>query len=284
MPASLIDLSAIRVLCVDDDPVMRTLVREALAKRGCRSIVQAPNGADALARCAENTFDLLICDFHMAPMNGVAFLRALCEAGYGAGLPVIMLSAEVDPAAIASAQDMGISAWVAKPISVVRLLERIAAVLGPSGLRTNQADASPAAASDHYHTRLLGMIDTATATLAALPYQRVDPGRPGPNLQRILEQINELVGLLGYGLVGHLAERALVLLRPTVMRPGESPRYNPEVTAALSSILTAMRRVATKRIPGDGGVAGLKLLNAIDDSMAPITAERSARQPARAAE
>ena len=284
MSASLIDLSAIRVLCVDDDPVMRTLIREALSKHGCRGIDQAQNGVEALARCAEKSFDLLICDFQMAPMNGVAFLRALCEAGYGAGLPVIMLSAEVDPAAIASAQDMGISAWVAKPISVVRLLERIAAVLGPSVIRAHAADASPAAATDHYHTRLLGMIDTATATLAAMPYQRAAPVRPESTLQRILEQISEQVGLLGYGLVGHLAERGLSLLRSTVTRPGESPRHNPEVIAALSSILTAMRRVATKRIQGDGGIAGLKLLNAIDDSMPPITAERPPRQPVRAAE
>ena len=280
MPANLTDLSAIRVLCVDDDPVMRTLIREALSKRGCRAIDQAPNGADALKLCAAKTFDLLICDFQMAPMNGVAFLQALAEAGYGAGLPVIMLSAEVDPAAIASAQDMGISAWVAKPVSIVRLLERIAAVLGPSVMRTASPDAGPATSDEHYHARLLGMIDTASAILTAMPYQRADAGRPGSTLQRTLEQIHEQVGLLGYGLVGHLAERALTLLRGSA-RPGENPRHNPELIAALSSILTAMRRVAGKRIHGDGGVAGLKLLNAIDDSLAPIAAERSGRQVAR---
>jgi len=283
MSAALIDLSAIRVLCVDDDPVMRTLIREALSKRGCRAIDPAQNGVEALGLCAEKAFDLLICDFQMAPMNGVAFLRALAEGGYGAGLPVIMLSAEVDPAAIASAQDMGISAWVAKPVSVVRLLERIAAVLGPSVMRAGADDAMPGASADHYHARLLGMIDTASSILATMPYQRAGAGRPGPTLQRTLEHINEQVGLLGYGLVGHLAERALALLRASA-RPGDPPRHNPELAAALSSILTAMRRVASKRIQGDGGVAGLKLLNAIDDSLTPITTERATRQPVRAAE
>lgn len=272
MSAALIDLSAIRVLCVDDDPVMRTLIREALHKRGCRTIHQAQSGADGLRLCVQHRFDLLICDFQMAPMNGVAFLRALCAANYGAGMPVIMLSAEVDPTAIASAQDMGISAWVAKPVSVVRLLEHIATVLGPAVLPAT----NPSQSAEHHHARLLGMIDSAGSILATLPYQRQDPLRAGHTLQRTLEHINELVCLLGYGLVGHLADRGLALLRATTPRPGETSHRNPEVEAALQSILTAMRRVVSKRIPGDGGVAGVKLLSAIDDSLAPIAAERAA--------
>ena len=44
--SALIDLSSVRVLCVDDDPVMRSVLRTALQRRGCREVVQAHGGTE----------------------------------------------------------------------------------------------------------------------------------------------------------------------------------------------------------------------------------------------
>ena len=46
-------------------------------------MVQARGGAEALDLCAGRSFDLLICDYQMAPMNGVQFLRELAGSGLG---------------------------------------------------------------------------------------------------------------------------------------------------------------------------------------------------------
>lgn len=275
--ASQIDLSDIRILCVDDDPVMRAIVREALHRRGCRAIEQAGSGEEALALCAHKSFDLLICDFQMAPMNGLAFLRALGAAGYGAGMPVIMLSAEADPSAIAAAQDLGISAWVPKPVSVVRMLERIAAVLGHAVASEDRSAGGNAEADERHHTRLMAMIEAAEKLLVALPYRQNGTfGSVHPVLQP-LEQVAELADMLGYGLVRHLANRGMALLRNMPVGSDGVRGRHPEVDAALGSILTAIKRVARKRIAGDGGVSGLRLLNAIDDT---LTAVGAAQAPA----
>src|SRR4051812_11183974 len=109
LPSALVNLSAVRVLCVDDDPVMRTLIGSVLKQRGCRDFVQAHNAAEALKQCEAGDFGLIICDYRMAPTDGIAFLRTLSERGRGAGWPVIMLSAESDPVPVAEALALGVS-------------------------------------------------------------------------------------------------------------------------------------------------------------------------------
>lgn len=272
--SSLIDLSHVRVLCVDDDPLMRAVVRAALQKRGCSHIEQAQGGHDALSLCADHAFDLLICDYQMAPMDGLMFLRALCDAGYGAGWPVIMLSAEGDPAKIAAAQNLGISAWVPKPISVTRLIERIGAVLGLGKPMTGPADTKgPDTAAERYHTQMMAAITATDELLATLPYRR----RELPNLVRALlnamHHIADLARTLGYELVSILCDRAISLLRTAERDRALPDRLHVEIASAAGSITTAIRQVARKRLMGDGGVAGLKLLNAIDDSVAHLRDE-----------
>jgi CheY-like chemotaxis protein len=126
-----IDLSNISVLCVDDDAVIRSVIRSALQRNGCRDVVQAHNGVEALDLCAGRDFDLVICDYQMAPITGLDLLRELARSGLGTGWPVIMLSAETNPSTIQEAQNLGVCAWVGKPVSVQTLIEQVTGVLPP---------------------------------------------------------------------------------------------------------------------------------------------------------
>lgn len=281
--SSLTDFSSVRVLCVDDDPLMRAVVRTALHKRGCRHIEQAQGGHEALALCANHAFDLLICDYQMAPMDGLMFLRALCNAGHGAGWPVIMLSAEDDPATITAAQSLGISAWIPKPISVSRLIELIGSVLGAGRALVGSADPiCPDAVAERYHTQLMAAITALEELLPTLPYRQRDLPGLLRTLLNTLRRIADLARTLEYVLVGALCERAASLLRLAEHDEAALRRLQAAIGAATRSIATAMRQVARKRLLGDGGAAGLKLLNAIDDSLAPLWSELL--QPSHAAQ
>src|SRR5258708_27590353 len=110
--SALIDLSNISIMCIDDDPVIRSVIRSALQRHLCRDVVQAHSGIEALDLCAGRNFDLVICDYQMSPMTGLEFLRELATTGLGDGWPVIMLSAETDPATVQEAQALGVCAWV----------------------------------------------------------------------------------------------------------------------------------------------------------------------------
>jgi two-component system chemotaxis response regulator CheY len=271
--STLTDLSSVRVLCVDDDPVIRSVIRSALQRRGCRDVVQANGGMDALDLCAGRTFDLVICDVQMHPMNGLDFLRALANSELGAGWPVIMLSAETNPATIQEAQELGISAWVGKPVSVMTLIERVSTVLCLRGqIAGAPKDGELSAMSDRHHARLMAALTTAETTANSLSFRAREAASLAHGMRNILAAIDEHARALGYGLVTMLASRAADLAAAMVRDPPAATRSHAATARALSTLITAMKRVAHNRMEGDGAEAGLKLLEKIDGIVDPVRA------------
>ena len=72
---------AIRALIVDDSSVMRKIVERCLRQAGMDlgQVLEASNGAEALALVNENTFDLILSDINMPVMDGLEFVRHLKE-------------------------------------------------------------------------------------------------------------------------------------------------------------------------------------------------------------
>ncbi len=271
--SALIDLSSVRVLCVDDDPVMRSVIRSALQRRGCRDVAQAHGGMDALDLCAGRGFDLVICDYQMSPMNGHDFLRALSNSGLGAGWPVIMLSAETNPDTILEAQNLGVSAWVAKPVSVHTLVERVSAVLRLHGQISGASqDGEMLAMTDRYHARLMAALMAAEESSHSLGFRAREAASLAHGLCHTLGNINEHARTLGFGLVTMLAGRAMDLVEAMVRNPAAAARTHIETSRALSTLVTAMKRVAHNRMDGDGAEAGLKLLERVDGIVDPVRA------------
>ncbi len=66
------------ILVVDDEELIRTLLVELLMRVGYQ-VKSASSGADAIASCKENAFDLILMDFRLGDMNGVAALRQIRE-------------------------------------------------------------------------------------------------------------------------------------------------------------------------------------------------------------
>jgi two-component system chemotaxis response regulator CheY len=271
--SALVDLSQISVLCVDDDPVMRTVVRAAMQQRGCRDIVQATDGQEALDFCAGRRFDLIICDLHMAPMDGQTLLRELGERGLAAGRAVIMLSADHDPAVVAAMQGLGVGAWLAKPISAHKLVERVAAVLGLVAPLT--ADATSAAhgeEAERHHTKLLADVVVLEELLGSLPYRERERPATWRAMRRLLQGMAAIAGTFGYGLIAELARRGDELLRAAEAHEAAAATHHAAVSQGAATIVTAIKRVVQNRLHGDGGEPGLRLLGRLDDFLAPLRA------------
>jgi signal transduction histidine kinase/CheY-like chemotaxis protein len=116
-----------RVLIVEDNPINRELAAEMLQAAGC-SVTTANDGEQALARIAAATFDLVLMDWHMPGVDGLAAtrrLRALEQAQNRARLPVIALTASVLPGDREACEAAGMDGFVAKPFA----FEDLAAVL-----------------------------------------------------------------------------------------------------------------------------------------------------------
>jgi two-component system, chemotaxis family, chemotaxis protein CheY len=271
--SALIDLSKISVLCVDDDPVIRSVVRQALQRHGCHDVVVAHGGPEALDLCSGRRFDLLICDYQMSPMNGFEFLRELANLGLGEGRPVIMLSAETDPAAVQEAQDLGVRAWVGKPVSIQALIENVGTVLHSTGqLRRSAQDTELKAMAEQHHARLMAALRMAEEANQGVQLRPREIVMLSQALRHAFDDANEHARTLGYGLITMLVARATDLAEAMAHNPGAAARSHTAVSQVLGTLITAMKRVAQNRMEGDGAVAGLRLLEMIDGLSGPVRA------------
>lgn len=88
------DSSNLRVLVVDDDPMMTALVEVLLHTHGIQRICSVNEGAAALEKLAAQTFDLLVCDLNMPGMDGVQLINRMATLGHR---PAIILLSGEDP-------------------------------------------------------------------------------------------------------------------------------------------------------------------------------------------
>ncbi|WP_059051725.1 response regulator [Paenibacillus senegalimassiliensis] len=88
----------IRVLLVDDEPIVRIAMRELIPweRFGCDIAGEAAHGREALKRIEEGGIDLLLVDMQMPHMNGIELIRELHARGLMEQLVVIVLSAYSD--------------------------------------------------------------------------------------------------------------------------------------------------------------------------------------------
>lgn len=125
------NLSKIKVMVADDNQHMRVLIRNILKGLGVYTIIEAPNGHDALEFLKGNRIDIAIADLNMEPINGMEFLIAVRHAKDSPNpfLPVILATGDTRISTIKAARDAGVNAFLSKPVSVRTLAERLIFVL-----------------------------------------------------------------------------------------------------------------------------------------------------------
>lgn len=103
------------VLIVDDSSSIRYQVSQVLSQAGFRVLeaVDGLDGAEKIRALAE--LALVICDVNMPKLNGLEMLESIKDELQARGLPVLMLTTEGQPEAIARAKKSGAKAWIIKP-------------------------------------------------------------------------------------------------------------------------------------------------------------------------
>jgi GAF domain-containing protein len=115
-----------RILVVDDEPAVRTVLAAVLAEHG-HEVVEAGNGPEGLARCAEERFDVVISDLSMPAMSGWEFAAA-CRERFP-NLPVGLITGwgdRLDPALI---ERHRVRFVIAKPFEGEDIIRQLAQVL-----------------------------------------------------------------------------------------------------------------------------------------------------------
>jgi PAS domain S-box-containing protein len=126
----------IRALVVEDNPVNQQLMVELLERRNCK-VQLASNGKQAIEATASGRFDVVLMDIQMSVMGGLDATMAIrrTEADSGTRTPIIGISAHAMPADRARAMDVGMDAYLVKPIRPAELYDTIDRLTGqqPSG-------------------------------------------------------------------------------------------------------------------------------------------------------
>jgi CheY-like chemotaxis protein len=118
------------VLVADDVAGNQMVMQAILARAGCRVTV-VENGAQAVAACARETFDIVLMDMRMPVLGGIDAVRAIRDEEQASNrprTPILMCSADADHAA--EAAEAGADGYVTKPITPRGLVSQIAAKLG----------------------------------------------------------------------------------------------------------------------------------------------------------
>jgi diguanylate cyclase (GGDEF)-like protein len=119
-------LPGLDLLLVDDDPIMLARLSKQLVTAGNRVAV-CRDGESALKHVIEHRPQLVITDWRMKPMDGLALCKALRASAFGKNIYLIMLTSTEDEDALVEAFDAGIDDFVTKPISLRVLLARLRA-------------------------------------------------------------------------------------------------------------------------------------------------------------
>ncbi len=127
--AGAVDFASLKILVIDDQEFVRTIVKKMLQQLGTGTVLEAQDGVSGLDSVRDNRPDLVICDIQMRPMDGFGFVRQLRAAPGVSNTPVIMLTAHTDAATVSRAKELDIGAFLAKPVLPPALKEKIALVM-----------------------------------------------------------------------------------------------------------------------------------------------------------
>ena len=114
------------ILAVDDEPNMRRLLEISLRQAGYKPLL-ANNGKAALEIMKTDHIDLIVSDFHMPSMNGLALLEAIRQQSES--LPFIMVTAQGEIKTAVEAMKLGASDYLLRPFELETLEIAIAKAL-----------------------------------------------------------------------------------------------------------------------------------------------------------
>lgn len=121
-----------RILVVEDEPLIATLIKEILEESGYEAAV-ASSGAEALALAFAAPPDLALIDIRLqGPMNGIEVACVLREQ---LGVPPIFLSGAADPHLLESARLARPAGFLRKPFCPSQVFNEIERVLGETAAR-----------------------------------------------------------------------------------------------------------------------------------------------------
>ena len=115
---------AFNILLVEDEPVIRELVRSMLSD-GPVQVECASNGVEGLKLAKSRPFQLILLDVVLPQMDGVTVCRMLKSDPATAATPLFMLTAKTRKSDIEAATKAGANGYIHKPFRGAELMDLV---------------------------------------------------------------------------------------------------------------------------------------------------------------
>lgn len=122
-----------RVMYVEDEPDIQAVARLALENVGGLTVEVCSSGQEALARVAGFKPDLILLDVMMPGMDGPTTFRRLQELPAAQGIPIVFMTAKVQPQEVAEYKQMGALNVIPKPFDPLALADQVKSIWTEAG-------------------------------------------------------------------------------------------------------------------------------------------------------
>ncbi len=119
-----------KIMIVDDNPKIRTLVRIILEKEEGYKVVEVESGEECLKRLKKEKPDLILLDVMMRGKDGWEICRKIKADEKHRDIPVAMLTVRASEEDMNKSLECGADTHINKPFGVEDLLERVEGLLG----------------------------------------------------------------------------------------------------------------------------------------------------------
>jgi two-component system, chemotaxis family, chemotaxis protein CheY len=126
-----LDLSQIRFLLIDPNPLSADLTWDVLAMMGARSIRKFQTTERAIAAMRSDPFDIVIMEWNTTPMDGIEFLNHVRTSPTSPNrmMPILLMTARSEKEYVMQARDGGITEFLSKPFTVEALYKRLVSII-----------------------------------------------------------------------------------------------------------------------------------------------------------
>lgn len=104
-------------LIVDDMPNIRMVTKQILLNLGCESVLEAATGESALKVLSDHEVDLILLDWNLPQMSGIACLQAIRSDPNTSHIRCVMITGDRAVGHVQEAIAAGASGYVVKPFS-----------------------------------------------------------------------------------------------------------------------------------------------------------------------
>ena len=125
----------IRILLVEDDPVIRDTTSYFLKCQQNFEVVCADTGGEALSHAREK-FDVILMDIRMPVMDGLAATRCIRESDHADSktVPIVAMTANVFEEDVKKSFDAGMNAHLSKPVDIKQMYAVLDELITGDGL------------------------------------------------------------------------------------------------------------------------------------------------------